>query len=215
MLERLRKKSFDDLWHGTHVAGVIASKGKYPGIAKGATVIAVKVLNKKGRGGINQIIKGIDYIMYHAKPNDVVNMSLGGPSLPFPVFNKSIKKAAKKNFFLRLQQVMKGLGMNTNTVPVVQFGKTKWIYAVSALKKPPLRTNDKYGALVFFSNYGKFDNVVVAPGTDIMSTYPPNTYASMSGTSMAAPHVAGVLLLSGKNYKIEKIYDFNLLKHTQ
>ena len=105
--------------------------------------------------------------------------------------------------------------MNTNTVPVVQFGKTKWIYAVSALKKPPLRTNDKYGALVFFSNYGKFDNVVVAPGTDIMSTYPPNTYASMSGTSMAAPHVAGVLLLSGKNYKIEKIYDFNLLKHTQ
>jgi subtilisin family serine protease len=173
----------DDNGHGTHVAGIIAAKNNtigVVGVAPGALLIPVKVLDSTGSGTFSGVLAGINYVAANGVPGDVANMSLGGgisPTIDDAVFAAS----AKVKFAI-------AAGNETdnalNHSPARAEGPN--IYTVSAMA-----SGDTWAS---FSNYGTPVDCC-APGVSVYSTYKGGGYVSMSGTSMAAPHVAGLLLL--------------------
>jgi subtilisin family serine protease len=175
----------DDNGHGSHVAGIIAARNNgfgVIGVAPGAKVVPVKVLDRQGSGAYSNVISGIDYVANVASAGDVANMSLGGPvssSLDIAVTN-----AAAKGIKFALAAGNESTNAN-NSSPARVNGPN--IFTVSAMG-----TNDKWAS---FSNFGNPPIDFCAPGVNIYSTYKGGGYATMSGTSMAAPHVAGLLLL--------------------
>ncbi len=174
--------------HGTHVAGIIAAKNNdfgVVGVAAGAKVVAIKVLSSSGWGWDSDIIAGLDYVTKKGNPGDVVNMSLGGEptlSLDYAVVN-----CANFNFLMVLAAGNSSINAQ-NFSPARVNGRN--IYTVSA--------HDINNRFAWFSNYGNPPIDYCAPGVSIYSTYKNGGYATMSGTSMAAPHVAGILLANNK-----------------
>ena len=180
-----RDKSPDDgNGHGTHVAGTIAALDNgvgVVGVAAGATIVPVKVLNSRGSGSYSAVLAGIDYVARNGQPGDVANLSLGGP-VDVEVDNAVIE-AAKTGVDFVLAAGNEGVDCNTFT-PARANGPG--VYTVSAM--------DKYDRFASFSNFGSSVDYC-APGVNILSTYKGGGYTALNGTSMAAPHVAGVLLL--------------------
>ncbi|MFA8449346.1 MAG: S8 family peptidase [Bacteroidales bacterium] len=187
--------SEDDNGHGTHVSGTIAAKGTFNGIvgvAAGAYVVPVKVVDAQGSGIPSDCIKGVDYVSYAAKPGDVVNMSLGFPLST--ALDNAVKSAANKGIIFVLaagneQQDAKNSSpqrvINQNVIKVAAIDKnSKWAY---------------------FSNYGSCVDVA-APGVNIISTYKGGRYADLDGTSMACPHVVGLMLLEKQMNKKGNAY---------
>jgi len=175
----------DDNGHGTHVAGTIAAINNtigVVGVAAGATVIPVKVLDRSGSGAYSTIISGVDYVAANGKPGDVANMSLGG-SLNQPL-NDAVINAASKGIRFSLAAGNESTDANTKS-PASANGAN--IYTISAM--------DNNKAWAYFSNYSNPPIDYCAPGVSIYSTYKGGGYATLSGTSMAAPHMAGLLLL--------------------
>jgi subtilisin family serine protease len=175
----------DDNGHGTHVAGTIAAINNtigVVGVAAGATVIPVKVLNRSGSGAYSTIISGVDYVAANGKPGDVANMSLGG-GFNQPL-NDAVINAASKGIRFSLAAGNESADANTKS-PASANGAN--IYTISAM--------DKNKAWASFSNFGNPPIDYCAPGVSIYSTYKGGGYATLSGTSMAAPHVAGLLLM--------------------
>ncbi|MBU3679433.1 MAG: S8 family peptidase [Candidatus Kapabacteria bacterium] len=171
--------------HGTHVAGTIAAKADgfdVIGVAPGATVVAVRCLDSRGSGQYSWIIKGIDYVAGAANPTtDVCNMSLGGPTST--TLNTALTNAANKGIKFALAAGNEQSDC-TNTSPAGVNGATIW--TISA------HTNTN--TLAYFSNFGAPVDFS-APGVDVVSTRMGGGLTTMSGTSMASPHVAGILLL--------------------
>lgn len=172
----------DDNGHGTHVAGTIAAINNgygVVGVAAGATVIPVKVLDSTGSGTFSGVLAGINYVAANGKAGDVANMSLGGGISP-TIDDAVIAASAVVKFAI-------AAGNETdnaiNHSPARANGVN--IFTVSAMA-----SGDTWAS---FSNYGTPVDYC-APGVSIYSTYKGGAYASMSGTSMAAPHVAGLLL---------------------
>ena len=165
--------------HGTHVAGTIGSKTF--GVAKKTTLIPVRVLDCAGAGLYSSVIAGLNWIAGNYVPGEaaVVNMSLGGPA-------SSTLDEAVSNL------ISKGISV------VVAAGNDN----LNACDYSPARTSDAItvGATntddsrATYSNFGSCLDIF-APGTSIPSTWlGVNYYAILSGTSMAAPHVAGVIV---------------------
>ncbi|MEN8247700.1 MAG: S8 family serine peptidase [Bacteroidota bacterium] len=187
----VRGDADDDNGHGTHVAGTIAaidnSEGVI-GVAAGATVVAVRVLDRRGSGTISGVVGGVDYVGANASNGDVANMSLGGgvsTTLDDAVINAS--NASGATFCLAAGNESDDAN---NHSPARANGPN--IVTVSASD-----INDNFA---YFSNYGNPPIDWCAPGVNILSTWTKGGYNSISGTSMATPHVAGVLLLgAGKN----------------
>ncbi|MFA5329824.1 MAG: S8 family serine peptidase [Prolixibacteraceae bacterium] len=176
----------DDNGHGSHVAGTIAAKNNtigVIGVAAGATVVPVKVLDRKGSGAYSIVISGVNYVATVAASGDVANMSLGGPVSD--ALDLAIINAAAKGIKFALAAGNEASDANLNS-PARINGTT--IYTVSAM--------DNSDVFAYFSNYGNPPIDFAAPGVSIYSTYKAGGYATLSGTSMAAPHVAGLLLLS-------------------
>jgi subtilisin family serine protease len=179
------KTANDDNGHRSHVAGVIAAKDNtigVVGVAAGASVVAVKVLDKLGNGTISAVLAGIDYVATTAVTGDVANMSLGGgvnTTLDAAVLAMSSKV-----------KVALAAGNESddanNHSPARVFGPN--VYTISAM--------DNLNKWAYFSNYGSPVDYC-APGVSIYSCYKSGGYATMSGTSMACPHVAGLLLYGG------------------
>lgn len=175
---------WDENGHGTHVAGTIAAKNDgigVVGVAAGATVVSVRVLNRQGSGTNSGVIAGVNYVAANGQKGDVANMSLGGgvsQALDDAVLNAS----GKVEFALAAGNEADDAN---NHSPARVNGPN--IYTVSAMWE-----GDRW---VSFSNYGNPPVDYCAPGVYIYSTYKDGGYATMSGTSMAAPHVAGLLLL--------------------
>jgi len=179
-----RSTPWDENGHGTHVAGTIAAKDDgigVVGVAAGATVVSVRVLNRQGSGTNSGVIAGVNYVAANGQRGDVANMSLGGgvsQALDDAVLNAS----GKVEFALAAGNESDNAN---NHSPARVNGPN--IYTVSAM-----REGDTW---IYFSNFGNPPVDYCAPGVYIYSTYKDGGYATLSGTSMATPHVAGLLLL--------------------
>ncbi len=182
-------KSLDDgNGHGTHVAGTIAAKNNtigVVGVAAGALVVPVKVLGATGSGSTSGVIAGVNYVGANGQAGDVANMSLGG-GISLSLDNAVVAASSTVKFVLAAGN--SSADANTSS-PARANGAN--IFTISAM--------DSSDRLASFSNYGNPPVDFAAPGVGIQSTYKGGGYASLSGTSMAAPHVAGILLLGSVN----------------
>jgi len=182
----------DDNGHGTHVAGIIAALNNsigVLGVASGAKVVALKVLGSEGEGSLSAIIQALGYINTNASAGDVVNMSLGLDTIS-PILSQQIQNTASRGIYFAIAAGNEHTSASS-TSPANTNGTN--IYTVSAI--------DSLDNFAPFSNYGNDAVDYAAPGVRILSTYLNGRYAYMSGTSMAAPHMAGLLLLRGRNVK--------------
>lgn len=180
------KDADDGHGHGTHVAGTIAALDNdrdVIGVAAGATIVAVKVLNSQGSGSYSGVIEGIDYVAANASSGDVANMSLGGPVSQ--AVDDAVKNAAATGLLFALAAGNESDDARNYSPARAGEGEAN-IYTVSAI--------DQNDCLASFSNYGPAVDVA-APGVGVLSTYKDGGTATLSGTSMASPHVAGLLLI--------------------
>lgn len=174
--------------HGTHVAGTI---GAYDdgfdviGVAPGVEVIPVKVLDNSGSGTMSGVIAGVDHVARYGNSGDCANMSLGGAGYS-EALESAILTAASKGVFFSLAAGNSGQDASGFT-PASTNGTN--IFTISAFGE----TNDSFA---YFSNYG-FDVDYAQPGVDVLSTKAGGGTVSYNGTSMAAPHLCGVILASG------------------
>lgn len=174
----------DQNGHGTHVAGTIAAidnnKGVV-GVAAGASVVAVRVLDRRGSGSLSGVIAGVDYVAANASNGDVANLSLGGgvsTSLDNAIYN-----LAQTGVKVAVAAGNESDDANNHSPARVNHPN---VYTVSAMD-----ANDRFA---YFSNYGSAVDYC-APGVSIKSTWKGNGYNTIDGTSMATPHVAGILLI--------------------
>ncbi|SDK79196.1 Serine protease, subtilisin family [Lentzea albidocapillata subsp. violacea] len=166
----------DDNGHGTHVAGIAA--GKKHGVAKQATVWGVRVLNGSGSGTISGVIAGVDWVTRNAVKPAVANMSLGGGA------SVALDTAVKKSIESGISYTVAAGGSNTDPV------NSSPQRVSAAICVGALTQNDTKAPS---SNFGPLVDIW-APGVSIPSAW--NTSdtatATLSGSSMAAPHAAGV-----------------------
>lgn len=165
--------------HGTHVAGTVG--GTTVGVAKSVSLVGVRVLDCSGSGTYTQVISGIDWVTANHSGPSVANMSLGGG------YSASVNLAVENS-------ITSGV---VYTVAAGNNGQLACNYSpASAGSAITVGASDNTDTKASFSNYGSCVDVF-APGVGITSSTRTSTtsYASWSGTSMAAPHVAGVAAL--------------------
>ena len=177
--------------HGSHVAGIIGAKDNsigVVGVSPGATLVAVRVLNNAGSGTNSGVIAGVDYVAANGANGDVANMSLGGG--PSTALDDAVKAAAATGIKFTLAAGNES-DSATNHSPARAEGAN--IFTVSAFAKGA-KADDTIDPWASYSNYGNPPVDYAEPGSSIPSTYKGGGYATLSGTSMAAPHLAGILL---------------------
>jgi hypothetical protein len=187
---------FDDNGHGTHVAGIIGASGSIKGVAPAVTLLAYKVLNSSGSGQTSDIIAALERAVRDGAK--VANLSLGGSGTPNDPLSTAVDNATAAGVLSVVAAGNVGPGYQTIGSP----GAARTALTVGA--------STKSGQMADFSSRGYVPDgnrlvmkpEIVAPGVDIRSTVPlqgslsdPTRYAAFSGTSMAAPHVAGAAAL--------------------
>jgi subtilisin family serine protease len=183
----------DDHGHGTHVAGTIAAKNNYVGVvgvAANARVIALKVMDASGKGSMSNVISAVNWVKQNGKAGDVVNMSIGGEISP--ILDEAVADAAAKGILFAIAAGNSSTEATSSSPAAVNH---KNVFTVSAMN-----VEDSWAS---FSNYGSTCVDYCAPGVNIPSTHKNGGYATMSGTSMATPHLAGILVLNGNNIKTD------------
>lgn len=175
--------------HGTHVCGTIAAANNGSGIvgvAPDAKILALKALDDNGAGDMSNVIAAIKYATDYGV--DIISMSLGGPGSP--ALHRAVKDAVAKGIILICAAGNEGDG-DPNTEELSYPGAYAEVIEVGAI--------DFNGKLAYFSNTNH-EVDILAPGVNILSTYPNGQYAKLDGTSMATPHMTGaVALLRSKN----------------
>jgi subtilisin family serine protease len=192
-------QTYDDKHgHGTHVAGIIGARDDdagVVGVAPGARIWAVRVLGPEGAGCLSDIVAGIDWVTANADTIEVANMSLGGGDLP--LLCQAIAQSAMAGVVYTVSAGNSGMDARTFSP-----ANCPDVIAVSAiadydgqpggLASPTCKDWGPDDTLATFSNFGPVVDVA-APGVCIYSTLPNASYGVNSGTSMAAPHVAGAV----------------------
>ena len=169
----------DDNGHGTHVAGIAAAIDNeigVIGVGPKIDLYAVKVLNRRGSGYLSDVIEGLDWAISNGM--QVVNMSLGTASNVL-----SFQEAVQRVNAAGITQVAAAGNSGGAVIYPAAYSE---VIAVSA--------TDSSDAIASWSSRG-LEIDLAAPGVNIYSTYKGQTYKTLSGTSMAAPHVAGTAAL--------------------
>jgi subtilisin family serine protease len=169
--------------HGTHVAGIIAAEDNdegVVGVAPEAELYALKALNSEGVGYVSDVVYAIQWSTVNGIK--VINMSLGGGK------NIFLEWACNLAYYDDGLLLVAAAGNGGSVIYPAAYDS---VIAVSA--------TDEYDNLASFSSTGK-QVELAAPGVDIYSTYNGGGYTTLSGTSMASPHVAGVAALVWKAY---------------
>lgn len=172
--------------HGSHVAGTIAAKNNNAGVVgvcAGAELVAIKVFDYTGKGSSSTIIAGLNYISANLVSGriNVVNMSLGGSAST--TLDNAVKALAAKGVYM--------------VVAAGNSAKSATLYSparVEATNVFTISAHDSKGVFATFSNFNNPPVDFAAPGVSIYSTSKSGGYATKSGTSMATPHVAGIIL---------------------
>ena len=179
--------------HGTHVAGTIAAAKDghgITGVAHDATIMPIRVLDQNGAGYLSDVIRGIRWATNNGA--DVINLSLGGSGYSQAMAD-AIRHASRRGTVVVMAAGNAGgASPEYPAAHAIEHG-----IAVGAVQRD--------GRIANFSNRAGSQplDYVTAPGVDITSTLPGNRYGRYSGTSMAAPHVAGVAgLLKSHNSKL-------------
>ncbi|MDV7656962.1 S8 family peptidase [Acinetobacter baumannii] len=163
--------------HGTHVAGTVG--GTTYGVAKNVNLVPIRILGCDGSGASSNVIAGLDWILKNGKKPAVVNMSLGGAT-------SSSLDSAVENLY------------NNGYVMVVAAGNSNTDACTSSparvSKAITVAATDNTDTRASYSNYGSCVDIF-APGSQINSSWIGNNTATkiLNGTSMATPHVAGVV----------------------
>ncbi|MFC3879450.1 S8 family peptidase [Algoriphagus namhaensis] len=181
--------------HGTHVAGTVG--GSEYGVAKNVSLVAVRVLDCGGSGTFSGVIAGMDWVAANATGPSVANMSLGGGR------STSVNDAVTRLFNSGVPVIVAAGNSNANACNYSPSSASN-AYTVGSSTSTDSRSS--------FSNYGDCVDIF-APGSSIRSAwYTSNTaIATLNGTSMASPHVAGVAALyleSNPNASSQTVYDF-------
>jgi len=166
--------------HGTHVAGTVGG-AKY-GVAKGVRLIAVRVLDNEGGGTTSQVIAGLDWVTgHHTTRRAVANISFGGAASA--AMDDAVRRAISDRVTFAI-----AAGNSTEDASTASPARVSQAITVGATSR-----SDVFAS---FSNFGSRVDIL-APGVDIPSDWNTSNTATMtlSGTSMAAPHVAGVAAL--------------------
>ncbi|MFC8248228.1 S8 family peptidase [Streptomyces chartreusis] len=161
--------------HGTHVAGTIA--GASHGVAKKSKIVAVRVLDDNGSGTTEQVVAGIDWVTENHQGPSVANMSLGGGA--DPALDEAVKKAIASG-------VTFAVAAGNESADAGQGSPARVPEAIT------VASSTKDDAQSDFSNFGSIVDLY-APGSDITSDWNDSDQGTktISGTSMATPHVAG------------------------
>jgi aqualysin 1 len=176
-------RSGDCNGHGTHVAGTIAAKDDAQGVvgvAPGAPIHAVKVLNCQGSGQWSWIISGINWVTQNRGANSVANMSLGGGANQ--AVDDAVRNSAAAGVFYGIAAGNSGADACGSSPARAGAGSNNGIATVAAV--------DSGNNEASWSNYGSCVDIW-APGVNVLSTWTGGGYNTISGTSMASPHVTG------------------------
>ncbi len=218
----------DDSGHGTHVAGIVGALDNdigVVGVAPGARLWAVKVLDSNGGGNLSDIVAGVDWVTANADKIEIANMSLGLQASS-PALHAAIQNSVDAGVVYFVAAGNSGIdvygqdGLYGNSDDFIPAAYPE-VAAISAFADSDgtfgglgsdtswgdLGQDDAWWRLSNYSNgnltatgetitypAGASGNAVdlVLPGVDILSTAPGGGYATMSGTSMASPHAAGL-----------------------
>ncbi len=167
--------------HGTHVAGTIAARDNsiaVVGVVPGAPVTGVKVLGCNGSGWTSRVIKGIDWVTANAKKPAVANLSLGGGASL--TLDNAVKRSVNSGVFYAIAAGNDGIDACSQSPARV--GTYNGVMTTAALNSSNQEPS--------WSNFGPCVDLW-APGVSIPSTWPGGGTRTLSGTSMASPHVAG------------------------
>ncbi|ACV62676.1 peptidase S8 and S53 subtilisin kexin sedolisin [Desulfofarcimen acetoxidans DSM 771] len=192
----------DDVGHGTHVAGIVGAINNDKGIigvASGVKIMPVKVLNSQSTGDVMTEIKGIVWAVDNGA--NVINLSLGGERFKCGV-----------DAFNPVEYAAVQYAISKGVVVVAAAGNYSEIVSYPAAYPDVIAVTsvDQLGDISIFSNLGT-EVSIAAPGEDIYSTMPENTYQYATGTSVAAPFVSGITALILAKNKLLTPYEVKQL----
>lgn len=187
---------YDDHGHGTHVAGTIGASSNneigVAGVASDALMMGLKFMDASGGGYISAALGALNYAL--AKGSQLSNNSWGGGGYSQAFYDVLNRARAQGHIFVAAagNGGADSVGDNNDVAP-------SYPASYNLDNVVSVAATDNYDQLASFSNYGATSVDIAAPGVKILSTQP-GGYAYSSGTSMAAPHVAGVIALAqGQN----------------
>jgi subtilisin family serine protease len=177
---------YDEYGHGTQVAGIIGAKNNTYGtlgVAAGATLVSLRVMDANGSAYISKIVAALNHVAYYGKAGDVVNLSIGVSASS--TLDDAVRKVAAKGIYVAI-----AAGNNNGDASLRSPARVNAtnVFTVSAMNSTSYFT--------YPSNYGATTVDYAAPGVNVVTTAKGGGYAIFNGTSSAAPHMAGVLLLN-------------------